>query len=251
MWINFCWYWPNTKNIWTAITSSWFPDFSTSLITLPLWSPAYITPDAWPLSETGCRITAAFNNITVHGSLFAIMTISVDRFLLVLIQYPKYLRLQSCHCVNATIAACWIFALLTVVPQQAIWNIAKEIVLTAKDIDFSRHCLFPPRRVKIYSSTIFLSLYFVPVVLLCALLIRCYMLYFSSSSAMLVWIQSSMEWLKEKSDAFMVSVYLKTWHKVWHELSDYLQNEIKQNFKFYETILYKPRFWKISQIKSS
>ena len=146
-----------------------FVDFSTGLITLPLWSPAYITPDAWPLGEIGCRITAAFNNITVHGSLFAIMTISVDRFLLVLIQYPKYLKLQSRHRVYATIAACWIFALLTVVPQQAIWNIAKEIDLTAKDIDFSRHCLFPPRRVKIYSSTIFLSLYFVPVVLLCVL----------------------------------------------------------------------------------
>ncbi len=144
-------------------------DFSTGLITLPLWSAAYITPWSWPFGENGCRVTAAFNNITVHGSLFAIMTISVDRVFLVLMEYPKYLKIQSYKRVYTTIAACWIFAISTVIPQQAIWNYAKIIDKTAREINFEKLCLFPPRRLQIYSSTVFLCLYCLPVILLCLL----------------------------------------------------------------------------------
>ena len=146
-----------------------FVDLATGLVTLPIWSPAYITPESWPFGEIGCRVLAAFNNITVHASLFAITTISVDRLLLVMMEYPRYLKLESKPRIHATITACWIFAFLTIVPQQALWDIAKEIDLSARNIDFDVLCLFPPRRLKVYSSTVFLTLYFVPVMLLCAL----------------------------------------------------------------------------------
>ncbi|XP_072030461.1 neuropeptide Y receptor type 1-like [Amphiura filiformis] len=144
-------------------------DLSTGLIVLPYWSPVYITPGTWPFGEVGCRILATFNNTTVHASLFAISAISVDRFLLVMKEYPQYLRIQSRKRVYITIIACWIFALATVIPQQGMWLRAKVIDETAREINFENLCLFPPRRVRLYSSTMFVALYCLPVLLLCIL----------------------------------------------------------------------------------
>ena len=143
-------------------------DLSTGLIVIPYWAPVYIT-GSWPFGETGCRILAAFMNTSVHASLFAISTISIDRFLLVMKEYPQYLKMQSKRRVYYTIIACWIFAGMTVIPQQGMWNRAKIIDDTAREINFDLLCLFPPRRVQLYSSTMFMFLYCLPVILLCGL----------------------------------------------------------------------------------
>ncbi len=143
-------------------------DLITGLVTIPLFSPLYIIRGYWPLGENGCRLLAIFLNLTVHASLTTLVAISIDRLLLVLKDYPSYLKIQSQRKIAATIAICWLFALFTVVPQQGMWDVAKVLDESAANINFDTHCLSPARRLKSYSLTFFLALYFAPVIMVCA-----------------------------------------------------------------------------------
>ena len=151
-------------------------DLITGSVVLPLWAPNYITPGHWPFGEIGCMLAVIPVNITIHASLYTLIAISVDRFLLVLKEYPKYLKLQSRFRVRMTIAGCWVFAMLIWVIETAMWNYAKTLDQTASNIDFTKSCLSPPRRVQEYSLSIFLTLYFTPVITVCGLSI--FFLYF-------------------------------------------------------------------------
>lgn len=138
-------------------------DLITGSVVLPFWAPVYITPGYWPFGEIGCLLAVIPVNITIHASLYTLLAISVDRLLLVGCEYPQYMKLQSRHRVRITIIGCWIFAMLIWILEAGLWNYAKKLDYTAANIDFSKSCLSPPRRVKTYSLTVFLSLFFTPV----------------------------------------------------------------------------------------
>ena len=89
-------------------------DLIIGLLVMPLWSPVYITPGSWPMGENGCRIAILVLNMGVHGSLFALLSISIDRFLLISMDYPRYVHIQTNRTIRMIIASCWILALLTV-----------------------------------------------------------------------------------------------------------------------------------------
>ena len=139
-------------------------DLITGAIFMPSVSPLYITPGHWPLGEAGCRVVASIMNMSIHGSLFSLIAISVDRFLMVYVEYPKYMKMQSYPRVYLTIGLCWTMALITVILEQGMWNWAKTLDETAASIDYSRFCLTPPRRIRWFSLSFFGVLFFLPVV---------------------------------------------------------------------------------------
>lgn len=142
-------------------------DLMTGLLAIPLVSPMYITPGNWPLGESGCRFIVFPFNLSIHTSLGLLLAISIDRFLLVYLEYPKYLKIQSQARINFIIACCWGFAALTVVIEQSVWDVAKGLDEVAANINYDRVCLSPPRRLQSFSISFFLGLYFTPVVLVC------------------------------------------------------------------------------------
>ena len=144
-------------------------DLLTGLIVIPLASNLYITPNWWPAGEIGCAIWILSIDISVHGTLFALMTISLDRFLLVYLEYPKYIKNVTRNRVYKIVASGWIIALLTATLEMGLWEKAKYLDVTAGEIDHTKYCLSPPRRVHTFSLCFFLILYLLPVMFVCGL----------------------------------------------------------------------------------
>ena len=144
-------------------------DLGTGLLALPANSLSYIFPRNWPLGEAGCRVEVFFFDLTVHSSLLTVFSISLDRFLLVYLEYPQYLKHQSHGRIRKTILTCWGIAILTAILEMSLWNLAKRLDQTASKIDFSQQCLSPPRRMKAFAITLITVLYFVPILVMCGL----------------------------------------------------------------------------------
>ncbi len=125
-------------------------------------SPSYVLFDMWPSGELGCRLGSGVFYICIHTSLATLVAISVDRFLLVYNEYPTYLLIQSKYRVRMTIAVCWAVGICSFVVEQSVWNYSKTINENARNIDFNRVCLVPPRRIYSYSLIVFLLLYITP-----------------------------------------------------------------------------------------
>lgn len=144
-------------------------DLLTGLLVLPVQSLVYIIPGYWPLGEIGCRLQAISLQTNIYASLFTLIAISTDRCLLVLKEYPVYLKMQSLRRIQVTIAVCWLAAFTAAMIEQILWNPAKSIDKTAASIDFDKTCLTPPRRLKGYTMSVFLIVYFGPVITVCGL----------------------------------------------------------------------------------
>ncbi|XP_072021286.1 5-hydroxytryptamine receptor 7-like [Amphiura filiformis] len=144
-------------------------DLLTGITVLPLVSPLYITPGNWPIGQFGCGTVVFFMNLSTSGSLFALTTISIDRFLLVYMEYPRYMKTMTRNRVYKTVFVGWAFALITVVVELSVWEKAKTIDITARNIDFEKVCLSPARRVQAFALAFFLMLFVFPVVLVCGL----------------------------------------------------------------------------------
>ena len=144
-------------------------DLPTGSVVLPLASPLYITPSRWPFGEIGCTIWNFFIDVSNHGTLFVLLAISLDRFLLVFLEYPQYVKNVTKSRIYKLITAGWIFAILTAVVEMAFWQKAKDLDETARTIDHTRYCLSPPRRVQSFALSFFLILYLFPVIMVLGL----------------------------------------------------------------------------------
>ena len=144
-------------------------DLITGMIVIPLFSPVYVTPGNWPFKEVTCRIFIFFMDLAVHASLFSLCMISMDRFLLVYKEYPQYVKIQSHLRIKTSLAIGWTFSLITGLIEFFMWDVAKTLDETALLIDYTKHCLSPPRRMRSFALPFFLTLYFFPVVLVCSL----------------------------------------------------------------------------------
>ena len=144
-------------------------DFLTGLFVIPLWSPVYITPKHWPMGEIGCRMAISALNMAIHGSLFALLSISIDRFMLISMDYPRYVHTQTKRTIKFIIATCWCIAVATVAIEMGFWNRAMRMNKDAATIDFNQYCLSPPRRLSRFSLSFFFTLYLIPVIAVCTL----------------------------------------------------------------------------------
>ncbi len=143
-------------------------DLLTGLVVIPIFSPNYVTPGYWPLGEFGCRwVAGPIFNICVHTSILLLLAISLDRFLLVYKEYPKYVKIQSRSRIQLTIVGCWMMGVCSVIFEQSLWDVAKTLDESAANINYNAVYLSPSRRLKEFSLTFFLTLYFTPVLLVC------------------------------------------------------------------------------------
>ena len=144
-------------------------DLLTGAVVLPLWACGYIAPGYWPFGETGCKLAIIFVNIATQASLYTLISISIDRLLLVVTEYPQYLKLQSRYRVRVTIFCCWTLSMFGWVIEIALWDFAKTIDQTAGNVDYTKRCLSPPRRLESFSTYMFVTLYWTPIMTICGL----------------------------------------------------------------------------------
>ncbi|XP_072028157.1 adenosine receptor A3-like [Amphiura filiformis] len=133
-------------------------DFITGFIIIPLASPLYIIPG------------------------YCLCMISIDRFLLVSKEYSRYLKIQTHLRIKRILLIGWSFSVLTGFVEVALWNIAKGLDESASVIDYKKICLSPPRRMKEFALTFFLSLYLSPVLLVCGMSIAFFFLLYKRLS---------------------------------------------------------------------
>ncbi len=110
----------------------------------------------YPYGETGCMISHIASYTYVVGNLLLI-AISVDRVLLVSLNYSKYTKFQTEFTVNTTICLCYGLAFIPGVVELGLWNHAKHVNFIATLIDYDAYCL-SPTRLTFTSFTTILSL---------------------------------------------------------------------------------------------
>ena len=146
-----------------------FADLVIGTLYAPLYAPTYITPGHWPSGEITCRI-AVFG--AVFGSVagnFTLAAISLDRFLLVLKDYPQYMKIQTKRRILMSIGIIWSIAAVLRTTEIAFWDVAKTLDKNAAIIDYNEFCLSPPRRVNLYAMTVAITGVYLPAILVCVL----------------------------------------------------------------------------------
>ncbi len=176
-------------------------DILTGIWVLPLGGPLYITPNHWPFGEIGCAIWILGVDISLHGTLFALITISLDRFLLVYMEYPKYVKTVTFRSVYKVIACGWILTWISGAIEMAFWQQAKSVSEVAASIDYSSYCLSPPRRARGFALCFFLILYLTPVLIVLGLSIAfLYQLHLRLKKTKLLILGHHVNTLHEPSD---------------------------------------------------
>ena len=140
-------------------------DFLTGLIVVPLITPLYVIPGDWPLGEFGCRTLVSTSTAALTGSMFLLIAISLDRLLLVSVQYPRYIKIQSKRQIYLNIGVAIGAAIFVSLLGQSFWNVAKTLDVIAANINFNKICLSPSRRVAAFSSAFFIIFYCIPVLI--------------------------------------------------------------------------------------
>ncbi|XP_072037363.1 trace amine-associated receptor 7e-like [Amphiura filiformis] len=138
-------------------------DFFIGLAVVPILSPLYILPGNWPFAEIGCRLLIASSTATITGSMFLVIGISVDRYLLVSRDYSVYVKMQSTRKIQMNIIFGLGTAFLAAIIEQSFWEYGKQLDEIAANIDFNQFCLSPPRRVAAFSSVYLILFYCAPV----------------------------------------------------------------------------------------
>ena len=139
-------------------------DFFIGFVALPLVSPLY-TIGYWPLGERICKFDVLFSSLVVNTSLFTLLAISIDRVLLVSLNYSSYVKIQSRRRVIGIILLCWFVSFVSVSIEWGLWNYSKKINIIAASIPFEFLCLSPSRRIQAFSTAYFIVFILTPVIL--------------------------------------------------------------------------------------
>ena len=116
-----------------------------------------------PFGEIGCMMIGPLE-YTYNAGNFLLVAISIDRVLLVSMDYSNYLKMMTKPRVRGAIVTCFGISYAAFFFELSLWNYAKENNAIAAGIDFTKTCLRPPRRMKWFS--IFLSVCFFALPLL-------------------------------------------------------------------------------------
>lgn len=144
-------------------------DLIQGVILLVFLTPLYVSEFWWHYGEFGCKMLIAIGDFNAGASLFTLCAISLDRVLLVAMEYPRYMKLTSRFRIMLTILISWISALVPMSLEIGLWEKAKEINLIASLINFDYLCLSPSRRIQAFSSFFFFFFVFTPVIIVTTL----------------------------------------------------------------------------------
>ncbi|XP_072018230.1 5-hydroxytryptamine receptor 7-like [Amphiura filiformis] len=147
------------------ILSLAFIDLFQGLIMLPFHMSLDILDGRWIWGELGCKFYVPMALASITNGLLILCTISLDRLLLVKLQYPKYMKFQSKPRVLLAISICWLLSLVPAVIDVGFWEYAKSLN-NSVPINFDFVCLSPTRWMMPKVSLVFLfTFFFMPVFL--------------------------------------------------------------------------------------
>ena len=143
-------------------------DFFQGLILFPLHAAVFVF-NRWIFGESICRCYIAMAYTSVTAGLLIVSVVSLDRLLLVTMQYPHYVKYQSKQRILFSIACCLAVSLVPSVVDLAVWDFAKSSNSIAAGIDYDYICLSPSRWVPQISLAFLFVFLLIPVVLVAAL----------------------------------------------------------------------------------
>ncbi len=123
----------------------------------------------FPYGEIGCMLAVGLSNITYIYGNFLLVAISIDRVLLVSMDYSRYSTFQTKPRVKLTIFICFVSCVAITVFELCLWNYAKRVNIIARSLTFSHYCLSPPRRIKTFGLSYSLGFICGPVFLVAIL----------------------------------------------------------------------------------
>ena len=124
----------------------------------------YAFMDVYPYGEYGCMMLVAGSNCYVVGNLI-LVAISIDRLLLVSMDYNKYIKFQTLSRMKQILAICCAIGLASAVFELSLWNYAKSTNPVAANINFSVACFSPARFTRWFGLTYSIGLFCMPVLL--------------------------------------------------------------------------------------
>ena len=139
-------------------------DLGIGLFCMP-FSISNLICDCWLTGEIGCRLWMTLSDVFVFSGVANLIVISLDRYLLVSLEYSSYLRLQTKRRIQRTIIACWTFPLFPSLLENSLWSYAKASP-GAAHYDFSYQCLSPPRDLFLVTLLIIIIGAVIPMLLL-------------------------------------------------------------------------------------
>ncbi len=120
----------------------------------------------WPWGERGCQFYVFFANIFVFSGVIITACISLDRYLLISRDYPKYVQIQTKKNVIVTILIVYGYATLVGVIEMALWNtISVPIPGGKKNFNYARECRSPPKHNFMYAVIMFMVNMFLPMII--------------------------------------------------------------------------------------
>ncbi len=119
----------------------------------------------WIWGKTGCQIYVTLANIAVAGGILNTLLICWDRYLLISMEYPKYMKLQSERRVTRIITALWCYIIIGSFIEWMIWDTVK-VPQTLYKFDYSQQCRSPPKHNFIFQTLKFSRNVFLPLILI-------------------------------------------------------------------------------------
>ncbi|XP_072018521.1 D(1A) dopamine receptor-like [Amphiura filiformis] len=138
-------------------------DMVIGMAVLPLNSPNFVL-SFWPFGETICKVLSSLSIIGTEAGFMTMVAISYDRYLLISIPYPTYVKRQTQRKICVYICLCWLSGVLVSTLELTMWNYAKFISKIAATIDFKYQCLIPTRRVEALALAEFLLFILTPII---------------------------------------------------------------------------------------
>ena len=117
-----------------------------------------------PLGEIGCMLTVLFEYVYSAGNML-LVAITIDRLLMVSLDYSKYTKMQTSRHFKMIISGCFLYGFIGALIELSLWNFAKKHYANAASIDFQTACMYPPRRMKWVGFYISVCFFLVPILL--------------------------------------------------------------------------------------
>ncbi|XP_072022099.1 melanopsin-like [Amphiura filiformis] len=124
-----------------------------------------IAMNFWPYGKYGCQLLNFLGDLFFSGGMVTTVAISMDRFLLLSQEYPKYLRIQSKKRIMYIIGGIWLYGILLGTSEVIFWDML--IPPGSHDyFDFSQDCRSPPKHNLNFALVLFILAIFGPLLVI-------------------------------------------------------------------------------------
>ena len=151
-----------SNNFIIALT---FNDFLYGIWVFIFLGIPYTFLDEYPYGEHGCKAAVCINYLFVVGNML-LLAVSVDRVLMVSLQYSRYVKFQTVSRTKLQIGLCYLAGIILAICEVGLWEHAKSDPTVAARLNFDQYCLSPPKRIKEFGLLVSFGFYVLPVLLI-------------------------------------------------------------------------------------